>query len=220
MLSIAHSRFTLPLQLTFLTINALALLLGVVYKHKTPELYANNSHGKTGWIITWIACAWVLMWLIQMYAWKTKSSSTHDDSSQAITAVNMARYQRVHEESPYTSRWSNDSGQGTERNSASLFGHSRSPSVESENQQFVEPQHNTSLEDDDYFDESVEKRGFLRNTPVDRFFSRNVARFVVGRTLQAIRLCYIGFERTLLLQGLVAICNGTVVYGGIGVSGP
>jgi len=218
MFSIARSRFTLPSQLAFLALNALALVLGVIYNHKTPDLYLNDSHSKTGWIITWIASAWVFMWVVQIY---TKTSESHDEDrvAHSMTAANMARYQRVHEESPYTSRWSNDSGQGTERNSASLFGHSRSPSVESENQQFSAPTHLDSLNDDDYLDGTAEKRGFLRNTKVDRFFSRNVARFAVGRTLKAIRFFYVMFERTILVQGLVAICTGTVVYGGIAHGG-
>ena len=219
MLSIARSRLTLPSQLAFLGTNALALLLGVIYNHKTPDLYTNDSHSKTGWIITWIASAWVFLWVVQMYTGRAESSAEGDEAAQPMTAANMAQYQRVHEESPYTSRWSNDSGQGTERNSASLFSHSRSPSVESENQQFASSPPRESLDDDDYVRDVTEKRGFLRNTPINHFFSRNVARFAVGRTLKAIRFFYIVFERTLLIQGLVAICTGTVVYGGIGKGG-
>jgi hypothetical protein len=218
MLSIARSRFTLPVQLAFLVVNAFALVLGLVYNHKTPELYENNSHSKTGWIITWIASAWVFMALIQLYTGRSGVHSMEDEAAQPMTTANMARYQRVHDEFPDPSRYSNDSGQGTERNSSSLFGHSRSPSVESENQQFTGPTRSYTQDDGDSFDDALEKHGFLRNTSVDRFFSRNVARFAVGRTLGAIRFFYVVFERTILIQGLVAIANGTVVYGGIGVS--
>jgi hypothetical protein len=219
MLSIARSRFTLPSQLTFLAINAFALVLGVVYNQKTPELYANNSHSKTGWIITWIASAWVFMAMIQMYTGRSKAQSMESETAQPMTVANMTRYQRVHDELPDPSRFSNDSGQGTERNSASLFGHSRSPSVESEDHLFAGPTRRYTHDDDDSFEDVSEKRGFLRNTSMDKFFSRHVARFAVGRTLKAIRFFYIVFERTLLIQGFVAIANGTVVYGGIGVSG-
>ena len=221
MLSIARSRLALPSQLVFLAVNAFALVLGVVYNHKTPELYENDSHSKTGWAITWIASAWVFMALIQKYTGPSQAHSTGDGAAQPMTTANMVRYQRVQdEELPNPSRWSNDSGQGTERNSASLFGHSRSPSVESENQQFEGPTRKYTNDDLDSFDDDSEKRGFLRNTSVDGFFSRSVARFAVGRTLKAIRFFYVVFERTILIQGLVAIANGTVVYGGIGVSGP
>jgi hypothetical protein len=219
MLSIARSRYTVPSQLAFLVINAFALVLGLIYNHKTPELYANNSHSSTGWIITWIACAWVFMALIQVYVGPHQLDSASDEASQPMTVANMARYRRVHDELPDPSRYSNDSGQGTERNSASLFGHSRSPSVESEDQQFAGPPSGYEQGDDDSLDDVPEKRGFLQNTSVDTFFSRHAARFAAGRTLKVIRFFHIVIERTILVQGLVAIATGTVVYGGIGVSG-
>ncbi|KAF2827636.1 hypothetical protein CC86DRAFT_405747 [Ophiobolus disseminans] len=219
MLSIARSRFTLFSQLAFLVVNTFALLIGVVYSHKTPELYAHNSHSKTGWIITWIACAWVFLWVVQMYAQRSQAHLSEDGIAERMTVANMTRYQRVHDEVLDPSRYSNDSGQGTERNSSSLFGHSRSPSVESENQQFIGQNRQDMQDDDSPLDDVAEKRGFLRNTSVDRFFSRNVARFVVGRTLKTVRFFYVVFERTLLIQGLVAIANGTVVLGGIARGG-
>lgn len=219
MFSIARSRFTLPVQFTFLIINAFALLLGIVYNHKTPELYENNAHSKIGWIITWIASAWVFMCLVQVYVGRTKMHSLDDEASQPMTAANMAQYQRVQDaQLPEPSRWSNDSGQGTERNSASLYSHSRSPSVESAEQQFSGPTRRYTHDDEDSFDEDAEKRGFLRNTSVDRFFSRYVARFAVGRPMKYLRFFYVLIERTILVQGFVALTTGTVVYGGIGVS--
>lgn len=217
MLSIARSRYVLPSQFVFLTINALALLIGVVYNHKTPELYENNAHSKTGWVITWIASAWVFMALIQTYMDRDQAHSFEDEITQPLNAENMARYQRVKEaepESPY--RYSNDSGQGTERNSASLYGHSRSPSVESEIQQFTGPtRRSTHDELDDLEDVSLEKP----KSSLEGFFSRSIARFVAGRTAKVVRLFYAVFERTMIIQGLVAILSGTVVYGGIGHGG-
>lgn len=219
MLSIARSRFSLITQFAFLVVNASGLLIGVIYDHKTPELYENNSHSKIGWAITWIASAWVFMGLVQAYTDRTKSHSMEDHTAQPVSVAAMAQYQRVQDaELPNISRWSNDSGQGTERNSASLCGHSRSPSVESENQQFPEPQHAYHQDDDEGFDDDAEKRGFLRNTSVDRFLSRNIPRFAVGRTLKAIRILYVVIDRSILILGFLAITTGTVVYGGIGVS--
>ncbi|USP73230.1 hypothetical protein yc1106_00504 [Curvularia clavata] len=216
MFSIARSRFTLPSQLVFLATNALALVLGLIYDHQTPELYAGNAHSKTGWAITWIASAWVFLALVQAYAGLPNKHSVEDEFKHPMTAANMLRYQRVQDEDVADpSRWSGDSGQGTERNSASLYDSSRSPSVESENQQFASPSRRNT-HDDDVFDDENEKYGLLRNTSVDRFFSRNVARFAVGRTLKAIRFFYVLVERTILIQGFVAIVSGAVVYGGIG----
>lgn len=219
MLSIARSRLALPSQFVFLVVNAFALLLGLVYNHKTPELYENNVHSKIGWIITWIASAWVFMALIQVYTARTKAHPLDDQAAQPLNAANMAQYQRVHDEQlPHPSRWSNDSGQGTERNSASLYGHSRSPSVESEEQQFTGPTRRYTHDDLDDLDDDAEKRGFLKNSAVDRFFTRNVARFAVGKPLKYLRFLYVVIDRTILVQGFVAITTGTVVYGGIGVS--
>ncbi|KAG9192241.1 hypothetical protein G6011_10975 [Alternaria panax] len=216
MFSLACSRYTIPSQLAFLATNALALVLGLVYNHRTPELYAENAHSKTGWAITWIASAWVFLALIKAYTGRSESHSKEDE----LTTANMLRYQRVHgEELPAPSRWSGDSGQGTECNSASLYDHS--PSVDSEDQRFLGPLRNTTLDDEPFSDrdEDDEKHGFLHNTWIDRFFSRNVARFAVGRTLKVVHLLYVVIERTILVQGLVAIVSGAVVYGGIARGG-
>lgn len=173
MLSIARSRLVLPSQLAFLAINALALVLGVIYNHQTPDLYSNNAHSKIGWIIT-------------------------------------------EEQPPAPSRWSEDSGQGTERNSESLQGHSRSSSVESEDLQFASPVRAYSQEGDfDNLGDESEKRGFLAGSVVDRFMSQNVARFIGRRTQRIIQILAVVIERTILLQGFFAISSGTVAYGGI-----
>jgi hypothetical protein len=218
MLSIARSRYVLPLQFTFLVVNVLALLIGVVYNHKTPELYENNSHSKTGWLVTWIASVWVFMALIQTYVNRNEEQSFDDETTQPLNAANVAEYERVKEEdleSPY--RYSNDSGQGTERNSASLYG-SRSPSVESEDQQFPGPaRRNTHDELDDLEDVNLEKPKL--KSRFDAFFASNVARFVAGRPAKVLRLLYVIFERTVIVQGLVAILTGTVVYGGVAHGG-
>ena len=221
MFSIARSPFTLPSQLVFLSTNALALVLGLVYNHNTPEMYAGNAHSKTGWAITWIASAWVFLALVQAYASTTGQHAADDEFKHPMTTANMLRYQRVQgEELPSPSRWSDDSGQGTERNSASLYDTSQSPSVESENQEFASPPRRYTHDDDSFGnDNDNEKHGLLRNTSVDRFFARNVARFAAGRTLKAMRFFYVAVERTILVQGLVAIISGAVVYGGIGRGG-
>jgi hypothetical protein len=219
MLSIAHSRLALACQFLFLVVNAFALLVGLVYNHRTPELYENNAHGKIGWIITWIASAWVLMALVEAFASHTKGKSFQYHAGGNLNAVNMAQYQRVQDwQTSSQPRWSNDSGQGTERNSASLCGSSRSPSVESEQERFLDTAHRYPHDDDDDSYKEAEKRGFLRGTAVDRFLSRNVARFAVGKPLRILRFLYVVIERTILVQGLTAITSGTIVYGGIGVS--
>ena len=136
MLSIARSRLAIPTQFVFLATNAIALLFGFAYNHQTPNLYDNDVHSKIGWVITWVASAWVFMALVQVFMARAKTYSLESRSAQPLNAANMARYQRVHHAEP---RWSNDSGQGTERNSTSLYGNSPSPSVESEDMSFNMP---------------------------------------------------------------------------------
>ena len=219
MLSIARSRLALASQFLFLAVNAFALVLGLVYNHKTPELYENNVHSKIGWIITWVASAWVGMALIEAYASRTKDTLSDRHAGNVLNAANIAQYQRVHNfQASSQSRWSNDSGQGTERNSASLYGGSRSPSVEAEQEGFLDAARRYSHNDDeDSYDDS-EKQGFLKGTVVDRFLLRNVARFAAGKPLRILRFLYVVIERTILIQGLTALSSGTIVYGGIGVS--
>jgi hypothetical protein len=220
MLSIARSRLALASQFLFLVVNALALLLGFIYNHRTPELYPNNAHSKIGWIMTWIASAWIVMALINAYAVRSRTGSIGQDARHELNVANMAQYQRIHDLqiSSAPSRWSNDSGQGTERNSASLYGHSRSPSVESEQGRFLDATHRYTHDAEEDLDDEIEKRSFLRGTAVDRFFSHNVAKFAVGKPLVVLRFLYVMIERTIIVQGFIAVASGTIVYGGIAVS--
>ncbi len=219
MLSIARSRLALVSQFFFLVVNALALLSGLVYNYKTPELYANNAHSKIGWTVTWIASAWVVIALLQGYTARTKAHSLGACTGDELNVANMARYQRVQKwQAPSPSRWSKDSGQGTERNSASLHEQSRSPSIESSEEQFIGQGQRDSLEADGLSDYNAEKRGFLGGIAVDRLLSGRFARFAAGKSMKVLRLIYVLVDRTILVQGFVAIASGTIVYGGIGVS--
>ncbi|KAH8724571.1 integral membrane protein [Phaeosphaeriaceae sp. PMI808] len=219
MMSISRSRFTLLSQLMFLAINASALVLGVVYDHKTPELYAGNTHSKIGWAVTWIASAWVFMAAIQVYVGHGKSRPQVDEdqhvATQSMSVANMMQYHRVQKDLPDLSRFSNDSGQGTERNSESLFGHSRSSSLRFEDHHSAASTHSFTHDEEDSFDEVSEKRGLLQNASMDRFVLRYMGLFTLDRLLKGVRFSYVVMERTILIQGFVGILTGTVVYGGI-----
>lgn len=52
MLSIGRSRLTLPMQAAFPFTNTFGILVSIIYNHKTPDMYENNSHHKIGWAIT------------------------------------------------------------------------------------------------------------------------------------------------------------------------
>lgn len=217
MLSIARSRFTTPLQLAFLITNAFALVSGLVFDRRTPDLFANNAHSKTGWAVTWIATTWVFMALFQIYMDQTDIKSKENELAQPMTVADRATYQRVHDARLSNRfRWSNIFGQGTERNAGSLCGHSRSSSTELDEELFIRQTHNRGDADLHPVNDEPEKQPFLRNRS---FSSNNVTRCAVDKARIAIRFFYVVIERMILIQGFVAIMSGTVVYGGIGRGG-
>jgi hypothetical protein len=210
MFSVARSRYTLLVQALFFILNAIGIFLSVVYDANTPDLYENNAHHKIGWIFTWILCAWIIMGLVNHYA---RRSHSRRSSGQQISVANMTRYQRLQtEQEPQGPRWSGDSGQGSERNSYSLFG-SGSPGTENtEGRQLDEAlpaYQNVDLE------EEPEKRNLLRNTRLDRFLSRNFHRVAFGKTLKISRIFYTAIERLIILMGWIALMTGVVTFGGI-----
>ncbi|KAF1808382.1 hypothetical protein P152DRAFT_405601 [Eremomyces bilateralis CBS 781.70] len=217
--SVAGSRYTLPAQFLFLLVNAVAVLFAVIYNASTPDLYEHNVHHPIGWAITWIAVAWAVMAILNVYTSRAKATHRTSYDCEPVSAANIAQYDRLREQSPYDEvRWSGDSGQGTERHSSSLLGaHTRSPSIASETRPFDLGHSNIRLDDaeDDEPDEP-EKRSFLRNTYVDKMLSRNVYRIAAFRkTLKVMSFIYTAVERTILILGFLALTSGGVVYGGI-----
>jgi hypothetical protein len=212
MFSVAGSRYTFPTQALFFILNAIGVFLSVVYDAKTPDLYENNAHHKIGWIFTWVLSAWILMGLANLYA---RRSGSRRNSGQKISVANMTRYQRLQsEQEPENVRWSGDSGQGTERNSYSLFG-SGSPGTDTEAHHFDETLPAYQNIDGD---EELEKRGFLRNTRIDRFLSRNMHRIAFSKAFKISRVLDTIIERVIIMMGWIALMTGFVTFGGIFVS--
>lgn len=217
MLSIAKSRFTIPVQTIFFILNGVGVFLSVVYDAKTPDLYENNAHHKLGWIFTWIALAWVLMSVVNTYAGR-RNGRRH--SGQQVSAENMARYSRLqNEEDSEPRRWSGDSGQGSERNSYSLFG-SGSPGTDRESRPFEDTLPALRDVNLDHERSSAEKVSILRNSRLDRFLSRKVPQFAFGKTLQISRVVYTVIERLIIIMGWIALLTGAVTFGGIFVRLP
>jgi hypothetical protein len=210
--SVAQSRYTLPVQGLFFILNVIGVFLGTVYDAKTPDLYENNAHHKIGWIFTWVALAWIVMGVVNIYA---SRFSGRRHSGQQISAANMARYSRLQDdEEEQQPRWSGDSGQGTERNSYSMFG-SGSPGTDTDNKPFDESLPELGNVD---VEGEAEKRGFLRNVRVDRFLSRNVHKIAFGKTLKISQVLYIVIERLIIIMGWIAMTTGAVTFSGIFVS--
>jgi hypothetical protein len=155
MLSIAHLRYTIPVQLVFLIINAIALLFGIIYNTSTPDLYENNAHHKVGWIATWVMCAQVVISLIYVYSGRGRSTSRPDYARVDVSTRNMTDHQRLY--SPLNEyRWSGDSGQGTVYPTTPEEEHFPKPDGEEEEEDIAM---STPL-----------VRGLLRNRALDKFF--------------------------------------------------
>jgi hypothetical protein len=165
-----------------------------------------------GWIFTWIATAWLLLGIMRTYSPKSKNGRL------SVSEANMARYGRLQqsEDDAQEIRYSRDSGQGTERNSTSLFD-SGSPASEGEQMNFVD-QLDRYVPKEQESEREAQKPRLLRNTRVDRFLARNMQRFAIGKTLMALRISYVIIERTIIIMGFFALTSGFVVYGGIFVS--
>ena len=224
MLSIARSRhYIIPAHMAFIAANGLGIFLSVAYDAQTPDLYENNAHHKMGWVFTWIGWTWTVLSVVITFA---RSGNTE---YQPISSQAMAEYERLAVDTPQTPRfhryrWSRDSGQGTERNTASLGGNSRSNSWNSADGALPLRKHyrdqsdldNISIDHGD--DEEEEKRGFLRaSNAADRFLSGKLSKLSLGsRALTIISILQTLIERLMVVFGFVLIASGIVTYGGTG----
>ena len=215
MLSVARSRFHLPAQVLFHIFNGLGVFTSFVYNHSTPDLYKHNSHHPIGWIVTSFTIAWTIMSFFVAYS--EYKSTRQASGGRPITIHAMARHNIFHRYRDQTSsRSSRDSGQGTERNSASLSS-SRQNSQDSVYHKPEEPEspmHDVAFGNDDD-DADSEKNGLLGNNRVDRFISRHVRRFSTPRASKIVRFSQITLEKLLLLLGFLAGTTGFVVWGGV-----
>ncbi|KAL9071046.1 MAG: hypothetical protein Q9157_005600 [Trypethelium eluteriae] len=197
------------------------LFVGTIYNSQTPDLYPNNSHHKAGWAITWIACVWVLMSVVNLYIGGNKKRAL---IRPPLSFGALAQQQPFRDSTSHEYRWSRDSGQGTERNTASLIGSPRSMSQQSDTLHFsemrspfrrVEFQDDIDVHDDDEGNADDEKRSFLRNNRVDKFLQLHVPKYAIGRTWLVLQGVFHAIERILLVLGFVGFTTGLVTYGGV-----
>lgn len=215
MFSVARSKFALLSQFGFLLFNALGLLLGIIYNSQTPDLYENNAHHKIGWIVTWVACAQTIMSLIFVYAGRGEPQSTSYERTAFLpVATEDSDHQNTYPNGAFHDyRWSRDSGQGTERNSASLNSRLQSPIRESvdEFDGFEKPEDQVHVQ-------SSSRPSWWKNTVIDRFLVSRVPSMVSSRVLRVLNAVYIFIDKIILPFGFLAISTGGVTYGGIMVS--
>ncbi|KAI0150649.1 hypothetical protein GGR57DRAFT_189846 [Xylariaceae sp. FL1272] len=220
MLSIARSRYTLAVQFLFLLTNAIGVLVGISYNTNTPDLYPNNAHHKLGWIVTWVVSAQVFIGLVTRIAGTMNKSSTRsndEEEEQAFIPISteaMAEHHRAHRNvfsSPY--RQSNDSGQGTERNTESLRSNSVSTMVGQESPMESEVRRiHYHDEDEENTAFKVFRRGESWSSIAPQSLLFKSFGKVSGSTWRVVMFFYNIVDRTILILGYVALCTGLITY--------
>lgn len=216
MLSIARSHLNLPVQFTFLLLNACGLLFGAIYNKNTPDLYPNNAHHRIGWLLICMTCAQTCMALLKAYTRRPEETRYVDEGAAfiPISTHAMEEHRRLHNVvGGQDYRFSNDSGQGTERNTESLRSHSTSSDE-------AVDEHRVSNIDLGYdADHGIaEKRGILKNYSLDKFLIKKLPLLLSSRTMRALNMVYEVISRVILILGFMALTTGIVTYGGIFVS--
>ncbi|KAL4920279.1 hypothetical protein BDW62DRAFT_14691 [Aspergillus aurantiobrunneus] len=214
MLSVARSRLALLSQFFFLVLNAVGLFVGIVYNSQTPDLYVNNAHHKIGWIATLVVAVQVVMALIFTYAGRGEKEA--ENAYERVQFLPVATEDVAESPTPFSAgirheyRWSRDSGQGTERNTASLHSRASSscPSPSDDYEGFEKPE-------EELPEQLPESRRFMPSRILDRFLANRVPRIVSGRGLRVLSFLYNVIDRLILQFGFVAIASGAVTYGGI-----
>ncbi|KAK9387347.1 hypothetical protein V1515DRAFT_535759 [Lipomyces mesembrius] len=92
MLSIAKSPLHTPIHVAFLSVVALALAPGVVYKSRAPDLYPNNVHSKSGWILVVLLALHFFSSIFKtLLSWAlAKPADNARPSSQQYAAVDVS----------------------------------------------------------------------------------------------------------------------------------
>ncbi|EGD93426.1 integral membrane protein [Trichophyton tonsurans CBS 112818] len=208
--SVSKSRLALPTQFGFLVINAVAVLCGIIYSNQTPDLYEHNVHTKIGWMATWVMVAEVVMELLLAYS--NGKGHARDNAYERVAFLsvdtNSDRNDSYSRDTNRQTRWSADSGQGSDehayfpRSGCSSFEHDRQeagdmaiPNLESNN-----------------------KPSCRRLSPfgsLDRYLTARVPQLTSQRVLSALSLIHTIIERTILILGFFALTSGGVVYSGI-----
>ncbi|KAF4556335.1 Hypothetical protein D9617_1g082110 [Elsinoe fawcettii] len=215
-ISTAKSRVAIPVQLLFLLVNALGIFTSIVYDAKTPDLYPNNAHHKIGWAVTWIAVVWFLLGLLNIFNLR-KQNRALTPSSIPVTSQAIAHHDQLHEydiEQSY--RYSRDSGHGTERNSSSLSGPTRTNSAEDV---FNKPEQAAYPTDSDHEEEDSdadhESSPFMASTPVSRFMTKRIPQFQSPRLRKSINITYVVLERFQVFLAFLALTTGFITWVGI-----
>lgn len=209
MLSIARSKYHLPAQLIFHSINGLGMFTGIVYNHSTPDLYVGNSHHPVGWVVTSLTVLWTFLSLAVAYT-NAKQKHEHHVVAPRVSSQSQTEDASFEDyvDSPSTYRYSRDSGH--------FSGGSRSNSSDSicEKDETIPLQGDQDRGDFDNHD-AADFSGPRRGHKINRAFV-HAARFASELWISApLRITQVVLEKFLLLIGFLAVTSGFIVYGGL-----
>ena len=210
MLSLARSRLALAVQLAFLGVHSIATLLGTIYKYNTPQLYERNSHGPTGWVVTWIVvvqCVMELGKLALSIGHERSGSGENHHGLPPVTVEALERHHRAHKSEPYAGMHKDVGDYGDDNSS-------RSQSVSSTATYTQEDQRSRYTYDADELDVSDSHRSLLGNRRVDRT-TENIFSSLPRRIVCAMNHLHCLINRIILFLGFVAFLTGAAVYSGV-----
>lgn len=212
MLSIAKSRYTLLIQFVFIVMNAISLVCAVFYNANTPDLYPNNAHHKIGWVITWVVSAHIFVSLVGRLSdiYRGTRQSTGAESRSFLP---FSRRVSWHSDYFAANRSSNDSGQGTERNTSSL----RSSPTSSLHEEDIEPEdgHKEYEGQDDEAD--FETLSLSEPNHASRF-SKSILILASSKVWHYINIGYRVIDRIILPFAFIAFATGIITFGRFFVS--
>lgn len=221
MLTIARSKLSLPIQVTFFIVNSVGVIPAIIYNSKTPDLYPHNAHHSVGWLLTWITVTQICLALLTASVKQGEGRSKIEEHLPFIQSsphpIEELRWAPDPENGPGY-RFSGDSGHGTEQNTESLRSHSSS-SLEDEREAMSGL--NQKYDQDDP-DEALNSK-VNRQLPMKRLYtalSRKVPLFISSRIAGLLGMLEAIITRTILIQGFVGLTTGAVTYAGIFVCIP
>lgn len=146
--------------------------------------------------------------------WEAKSREVKETAFIPVSTEAMAEHQRMSNSrpSPYGTRYSADSGQGTERNTESLRSHSSSSSLEHN-------QFNSSDLRREYEEANLpEKQVAQKRSRIEEYLSKKLSGLSHFRVLNVFDILYKVVDRVILILAFTAYATGLITYAGIFVS--
>lgn len=208
MLTISRSKWRLPVQFSFLVLNAIGVFASIMYNAYTPDLYPGNAHHSLGWVVTWIVGVQMLLALLNAYTTADEESKGDEEEyrplhSEEMPSVRweMANEHYVKPEHPY----SDDSGQ------ESLLCCSSTSSLAHADSERSETLHDVVLCTADQL--SASRYKCLQGAVLAKF--DNATLRLSQRSLRVLAVSENVFVRIIMPLGYATFLTGIVTYGGL-----